>query len=58
MHIPTVAKYGPALERGSHWTKPGRFVGNGPFTLEEWRLNSRMRVKKSPTYWDAATVSL
>lgn len=58
VHIPTVKKYGPLYERGSYWTKPGRFVGNGPFTLEEWRLNQDIRVKKSPTYWDAARVRL
>ena len=58
VHIPTIARYGPAFERGSRWTKPGRYVGNGPFTLEEWRLNSRVRVKKNPSYWDAQTVTL
>ena len=58
VHIPTVQKYGPLYERGSYWTKPGRFVGNGPFTLEEWRLNQDIRVKKSATYWDAAHVRL
>ena len=58
VHLPTIRKYGPAFERGSRWTRPGRFVGNGPFALEEWRLNDRIRVKKSPTYWDAKTVGL
>ena len=58
VHIPTLKKWGPAFERGSRWTKPERYVGNGPFNLEEWRLNSRIRVKKSPTYWDAKTVAL
>jgi oligopeptide transport system substrate-binding protein len=58
IHIPTVKKYGPLYERGSYWTKPGRFVGNGPFTLEDWRLNQDVRVKKSATYWDAAHVRL
>ena len=58
VHLPTIQKYGPAFERGSRWTRPGRFVGNGPFTLEEWRLNDRIRVQKSATYWDANTVSL
>jgi oligopeptide transport system substrate-binding protein len=56
--ISTIKKYGPVFERGSRWTKPGRFVGNGPFTLEQWRLNDRVRVKKSATYWDAQTVRL
>ncbi len=58
VHLPTIEKYGPGYERGSRWTRPGRFVGNGPFTLEEWRINSRIRVKKSASYWDAATVAL
>ena len=58
IHIPTVKKYGPVYERGSYWTKPGRFVGNGPFTLEDWRLNQDIRVKKSATYWDAGRVQL
>ena len=58
VHIPTVQKYGPVNERGSRWTLPGRFVGNGPFTLEEWKLNVRVRVQKSPTYWDADSVQL
>jgi oligopeptide transport system substrate-binding protein len=58
VHIPTVRKYGPVHERGSRWTRVGRFVGNGPFSLDEWRLNVRVRVKKSPTYWDAERVAL
>jgi oligopeptide transport system substrate-binding protein len=58
VHLPTIQKYGPGFERGSRWTRPGRFVGNGPFTLEEWRLNDRIRVQKSATYWDAKTVGL
>jgi oligopeptide transport system substrate-binding protein len=58
IHIPTVKKFGPLYERGSYWTKPGRFVGNGPFNLDSWRLNQDIRVKKSVTYWDAAHVRL
>ena len=58
VHLPTIKKYGAAFERGSRWTRLGRFVGNGPFTLEEWRLNDRIRVKKSATYWDNQHVAL
>jgi oligopeptide transport system substrate-binding protein len=58
VHTPTIKKYGPIFERGSPWTHPGRFVGNGPFTLADWRLNDRIRVKRNPTYWDAANVAL
>ena len=40
------------------WTRPEHFVGNGPFVLKEWRMNSHILVEKSPTYWDAAHVRL
>ena len=58
VHIPTVRKHGPVFERGSRWTLPKRFVGNGPFTLEQWRINDVIRVKKNPTYWDSGSVGL
>jgi oligopeptide transport system substrate-binding protein len=58
VHLPTLQKNGAVYERGNQWTRPKNFVGNGPFTLSEWRLNSYIRVKKSPTYWDADTVRL
>jgi oligopeptide transport system substrate-binding protein len=55
---PTIAKFGSISDRANPWTKPGNFVGNGPFTLKEWRLNQLMVLVKSPTYWDATTVRL
>jgi oligopeptide transport system substrate-binding protein len=56
--ISVVEKYGPVEERGNSWTKPGNFVGNGPFVLDKWKVNSVLTVRKSPTYWDAAKVRL
>ena len=58
LHLPTIERYGPLYERGNRWTKPGRFVGNGPFVLEEWKVNHVIVVHRSPTYWDAAHVKL
>jgi oligopeptide transport system substrate-binding protein len=58
VHLPTIAKYGDPYERGSKWTRPGRFVGNGPFALAKWRVNDVIVVKKSPTYWDSDRVRL
>ncbi len=58
VHQPTIERYGPFDQRGTNWTRPGRFVGNGPFLLKEWRQNQRMVAAKSPTYWDAASVRL
>ena len=43
VHLPTLEKH------GGSWIKPGRLVGNGPFLLERWRLDDRIRAeKKSP----------
>ena len=58
VHLPTIRKYGDPYQRGSKWTRAGRFVGNGPFVLTEWRVNDVIIVKKSPTYWDRDRVRL
>jgi len=43
---------------GPEWTRPGNFVGNGPFTLVEWRPHQRIVVRRRADYWDAAHVRL
>lgn len=58
VHIPTIEKCGPLYERGNKWTRPENFIGNGPFTLTEWKQNQIIIVKKSATYWDAEKVKL
>jgi oligopeptide transport system substrate-binding protein len=54
----TVARYGPATDRGTSWATPERWVGNGPFVLASWRRGQEIVVSKSPTYWDARSVRL
>jgi len=58
VHRATIEKFGAPDERGSQWTRPGNFVGNGPYNLSEWRLFKRVVVSKNPYYWDADTVSI
>ena len=58
IHLPTLKKYGSPYQRGSNWTRPENFVGNGPFVLKEWRKGEVIAVEKSPSYWDAAAVRL
>jgi oligopeptide transport system substrate-binding protein len=58
VHLPTIEKFGPAAQRGNPWAQPGRFVGNGPFVLKQWRMGQEIVAEKSPTYWDAAHVRL
>lgn len=43
---------------GRAWTQPEHYVGNGPFTLAEWRPQQRITVRKNPRYHDAAAVLL
>jgi oligopeptide transport system substrate-binding protein len=52
VHPATVSKH------GRNWTKPAHHVGNGPFTLTEWRQQQRIVVEKNPTYRAAAAVRL
>jgi oligopeptide transport system substrate-binding protein len=58
VHLPTVKKFGGLERKGSAWTRPGNFVGNGPFNLTTWRPNQKITVTRSPTYWDHASVKL
>jgi len=54
----SVEALGSASDRLSRWARVGNLVGNGPFTLVEWRTNSHIRVEKNPLYWDAETTQL
>lgn len=58
VHPGTIEKFGAIDERGTRWTRPGNFVGNGAFMLKEWILNRILIVEKNPLYWDADTVRL
>ena len=57
-HPPTIEKFDAFEKQGTAWTRPGNYVGNGPFTLSDHKVNSVIEVKKNPLYWDAQTVSL
>lgn len=58
VHPPSVLAHGGMTDRISKWTKPGNFVGNGPFALKTWRLNHSIEVEKNAHYRDAEAVRL
>ena len=58
VHRTTIEKHGRMDERGTQWTRPGNLVGNGPFTLTDWRPNEVLRVRHNAYYWDADAVRL
>jgi oligopeptide transport system substrate-binding protein len=41
---------------GRSWFLPAHIVSNGPFVLEAWRVNDRIRLRKSPDYWGRGEV--
>ncbi len=43
---------------GRAWTRPENFVGNGPFTLAEWRPHQHIVVRRNPAWHGAAGVRL
>ncbi len=58
VHIASVEANGGFADRSNTWARLGTFVGNGPFVLHEWNVNSVLSVRKNPLYWDADSVKL
>lgn len=58
VHRNTVEKYGAIDDPGNTWTHAGHFVGNGPFTLRKWDLDSVIEVEKNLWFWDAEQIKL
>ena len=58
IHRATIEKFGRIDDRGTRWTRPGNFVGDGPFVLAEWKPHQIIRVTRSPTYWNRDQVRL
>jgi oligopeptide transport system substrate-binding protein len=58
VHPPTIRAFDPEGGKATGWSRPGHHIGNGPFQLEDWRLNQRIDLRRNPHYWDAARVRL
>ena len=58
VHPPTIEKHGKKTDRFTKWTRAENMVNNGPFNLVEWKLNRRITMEKSDTYWDRDKVRL
>lgn len=51
MPVPRWVVETPGNERD--WFLPDKIVSNGPFELKSWKVNDRIRLVKSHTYWNA-----
>jgi len=59
MHYTTFAVPRHVVEaHGDAWTKPGTYVGNGPYTLAEWTPNDHVTLVKNLKFFDAANVKI
>lgn len=54
----TIERFGASDQRGTRWTRPENFMGNGPFLLREWTPNARLVVERNPHYWDLARCTI
>jgi len=45
-------------QHGDNWLRFQPLPVSGPYQLEFWRLNDRIRLRKNPRYWDAANTSI
>jgi oligopeptide transport system substrate-binding protein len=45
-------------QHGDQFTRPGNHVGNGAFKLDEWVVQSHIKVVRNPNYWDDANTKL
>jgi oligopeptide transport system substrate-binding protein len=44
--------------KGRDWARPGNYVSNGAYLLEEWVPNGHVTLAKNPRFYDAANVAL
>ena len=55
-HSMTYPVHRATLEaHGADWTRPGNLVGNGAFKLDEWVVQSHLKLVRNPNYWDNAS---
>lgn len=53
-----LSSHGNPFERNDDWTRAGTLVSNGPFLLEDWRVNEYLSVVRNSLYWDNSTNKL
>ncbi len=58
VHPGTILKFGKQDERNTKWTHTGNLVSNGPFKLEFWQTNRKVKTARNPHFWDAENVKL
>ena len=59
VYAPAIEKTGRFEDRSNlQWTRPGNYVGNGPYVLTDWRVNQQIVARKNPHYWNAPNIRI
>ena len=45
-------------QHGDQFSRPGKLVSNGAYTLREWVVQSHIMLQKNPYYWDAEATAI
>lgn len=54
-HSSTYPIHRPSLaELGERFSRPGNLVGNGAYVLDDWVVQSHIKLVRNPHYWDDA----
>jgi len=56
MRIMAVIPRATVEQFGDQWVRADPLPCSGPYQLESWRPNDRVRLKANPHYWDASSV--
>lgn len=58
-HSTTYPVHRASLEKhGSDFTRPGNLVSNGAYQLEDWVVQSHIKLVRNPHYWDNANTTV
>ena len=58
-HSTTYPVHKASVEKlGSLFTRPGNLISNGAFKLEEWRVQSHIKLVRNTQYWDNQNTTL
>ncbi|MEZ0276553.1 MAG: peptide ABC transporter substrate-binding protein, partial [Roseimicrobium sp.] len=49
---------GTVEKHGDSWIKAGNIIGNGPYVMDEWLIDDKIRLIKSHNYWDRDNVKM
>lgn len=57
-HPSTFPVHPPSVGDDERWTRPGRLISNGAYSLQDWRVQAAITLVANPHYWEADKVEV